>query len=172
MREEEGIPDLEEEDHDIAKVSYGHQKFASFSSAAAGEHSSSMGASTRRTDGTSSVRGSYFYQSRSAAAGRNSSYEPEVVDKNAVSHGVKRSQVQQQNVADPKKILDASDFADEIKTQFERASQCTRELSELLEVGKRHHQPKQSLFEGTSFLCLFLTLLSLILQKIQPKEIA
>ncbi|URD78547.1 hypothetical protein MUK42_05375 [Musa troglodytarum] len=146
VREEEGIPDLEEEDHDISKVSYG-QKFASFSSAAAGEHSSSMGASTRRTDGTGSVRGSYFHQSRSAAAGRNSSYEPEVVDKNAVTHGVQRSQVRQQNVADPKKVLDASDFAHEIKTQFERASQSTRELSELLEVGKRHHQPKQSLFE-------------------------
>ncbi|CAL9069700.1 protein ALTERED PHOSPHATE STARVATION RESPONSE 1-like [Musa acuminata AAA Group] len=157
VREEEGIPDLEEEDHDIAKVSYGHQKFASFSSAATGEHSSSMGASTRRTDGTSSVRGSYFYQSRSSAAGRNSSYEPEVVDKNAVTHGVQRSQVQPQNVADPKKILDASDFADEIKTQFERASQCTRELSELLEVGKRHHQPKQSLFEVSARMITVMT---------------
>lgn len=80
----------------------------------------------------------------------------EVADKNVVADEVQKRRDEQRNVAAPKKFLRDSAVARAIKTQFERASQCARELSELLEIRDHHYHPAHSLYEGKTkkIICL------------------
>ncbi|URD77571.1 hypothetical protein MUK42_02803 [Musa troglodytarum] len=68
--------------------------------------------------------------------------------KNVGADEVQKRQDEQRNVAAPKRFLRDSAAARAIKTQFERASQCARELSELLEIRDHHYHPAHSLREG------------------------
>ncbi|WOL09738.1 hypothetical protein Cni_G18491 [Canna indica] len=144
VRDEEGIPDLEEIDQEEVKEAYGNHKFAPFSSAAAREYSSTS-TSTAREDGMSSAGdGSYCYNSRPAAASRRSTFEPEVVDRNVMASEFQRTQIGQRSAAAPRKTGNPSEVADAIKAQFQRASHCFREFTELLEVGSYEYHWKHS----------------------------
>ncbi|XP_009383031.2 protein ALTERED PHOSPHATE STARVATION RESPONSE 1-like [Musa acuminata AAA Group] len=111
LRDEEGIPDLEEEDQQVRMEAY--REYVE--------------------------EGSKNDHSRPPAS--------EVADKNVVADEVQKRRDEQRNVASPKKFLRDSAVARAIKTQFERLSQCARELSELLEIRDHHYHPAHSLYE-------------------------
>ncbi|KAJ4800136.1 hypothetical protein LUZ62_051382 [Rhynchospora pubera] len=136
VREEEGIPDLEEENyHEVVKEAYGDEK--------------SVASSSTQDIGRASTgeRSNMIYQQR---------YEPrkndaeevvqEMVDKKVVSNEGRRSSVAPQRRA----VGDVGDFMDEIKIQFQRSSEAAGELGVLLEVGKRRFQPRSSVYQVSS----------------------
>ncbi|RZS07267.1 hypothetical protein BHM03_00038080 [Ensete ventricosum] len=107
LRDEEGIPDLEEEGQQVSE------------------------------------EGSENEHSRPPAS--------EVADKSVAADEAQERRDEQRNVVAPKKFLRDSAVARAIKAQFERASQCARELSELLELRDHHYHPAQSRCEGKIF---------------------
>lgn len=136
VREEEGIPDLEEEScHEVLKEAYGDEKSATSSS------TQEIGRAS------TSERSNLIYQQRFEP--RRSDVEQlvqEMVDKEVVSNAVRRS-----SVAPPRRsaVGEVPDLMDEIKIQFQRASEAAGELGVLLEVGQRRFQPRSSVYQGT-----------------------
>ncbi|KAG6510062.1 protein ALTERED PHOSPHATE STARVATION RESPONSE 1-like [Zingiber officinale] len=120
VRHEEGIPDLEEVEQEVVQeATYDNPSFIAVSSTAA-----ENGA---REDEV--ISPSYH----PSAASRSSNYDPAVIDKDTVAMG-------QRNTATSKRIRNALEVADAIKVQFQRASKCFRELSELLETGNHNDE--------------------------------
>ncbi|RCV07711.1 hypothetical protein SETIT_1G267500v2 [Setaria italica] len=133
VREEEGIPELEEDDAVVKQV--------------AGEHSApGSGARSRR----SSLGGV------SSSIAEVDEEENSVVDKEVIGGGsVARHQAPpQRNVAasapTPRRTVDSSDVAGEIKAQFVRAADAVRALSPILEVGRRRYNHRSSVYHVSS----------------------
>ncbi|ONK72852.1 uncharacterized protein A4U43_C04F24040 [Asparagus officinalis] len=128
VRDEEGIPDLEEEDDDVDEVVkevYGEQKF--------------VGSTTREYNGN---------EDRIGGVGENSRSVEVENEENVVEKKVVADDSQQQNVAasssKPRKYSDISEIGSEIRVQFDRASDAATELSKMLEVGKHPYRFRKS----------------------------
>jgi hypothetical protein len=151
MREEEGIPELEEDDAVVKQV--------------AGDHSApGSGARSRR----SSLGGV------SSSIAEVDEDENSVVDKEVIGGGsVARHQAPaQRNVAasapTPRRTVNTSDVAGEIKAQFDRAADAVRALSPILEVGRRRYNHRSSVYHGEPFV---LPILSTVFIRIAYSQI-
>lgn len=145
VREDEGIPDLEEDGQEVIKEAYSDQKFVASHSAAAVPGYSSKGASVSEEDVGSSVTDSRHIL-------RQTEDELEVVEKNVVGGEMQNSHEEKKTMGVPRKYHDVSEVASEISVQFERAAESTEDLARLLEVGKLPYIRKKSVFAGEGFL--------------------
>ncbi|KAH7690197.1 Transcription factor IIS N-terminal protein [Dioscorea alata] len=148
VREEEGIPDLEDEEHEVVKEAYSdHQKFVDTSSpgkapAAKVEEIGGLAEEPPYKRGPSEVE---------------DEDEAPVVEKNVVADEVLQSDDRRSAaapLANLRKYHGISDVAGEIKTQFEKASDTVDELSKMLEVGKLLYHQKNSVIHVSKMMCL------------------
>ncbi|XP_052143404.1 protein ALTERED PHOSPHATE STARVATION RESPONSE 1-like [Oryza glaberrima] len=133
VREEEGIPELEEDDAVVKEVS------SEYSAHGSG------GARSRR----SSIGGV------SSSIAEVDEEENPVVDKGVVGGGVARQQTPAHgnvaaSVPTPRRTADGADVAGEIKAQFVRAADAVRALAPILEVGRRSYHPRSSVYHVSS----------------------
>ncbi|KAL6634900.1 hypothetical protein ACP70R_027571 [Stipagrostis hirtigluma subsp. patula] len=133
VREEEGIPELEDEDVVVKQV--------------ASEYSTpGSGARSRR-----SSLGGVSSSIAEVEEGNNS-----VVDKEVDGGGnVARQQAPAQRNVDasvptPRRASECTNVADEIKTQFVRAADAVRALAPILEVGRRRYHPRSTVYHVSS----------------------
>ncbi|KAL9333120.1 hypothetical protein Peur_073259 [Populus x canadensis] len=138
LREEEGIPDLEDEDyqHEVVKEVHGDQKYMD------GDKSYSKSPVMDDEDGK--VRGepeASLYQARPSVDTEEDrvKYEVHVVDKKIVD-----SERSEERGNAGFKGGGPLEVAIEIKIQFERASECGNEIAKMLEVGKLPYQRKHA----------------------------
>lgn len=155
MREEEGIPDLEEEDfeHEVVKEVDGDQKFVD--SAGGGSYSKSP---AKDEDGKPNDSES-LYRNRPSVSAENDpvEYEVHVVDKKVVDEaGTSGDRANVRGYKARGGFKGDSDVMREIQIQFERASESGIELAKMLEVGKLPYKRKHATYQGKE--CLFLDL--------------
>lgn len=141
VREEEGIPDLEDEDfhHEVVKEVDGNEKFLDN-----GSHSISSVDDEEGKVLTSEVEAS-LYQTRPSEASEameneGVEYEVHVVEKKVVND---EKSEEHGNVA-RSAPRNASEVAREIEVQFLRASESGNEIATILEVGKFPYQRKHA----------------------------
>uniref|UniRef100_A0A0A9GJG2 DUF632 domain-containing protein n=2 Tax=Arundo donax TaxID=35708 RepID=A0A0A9GJG2_ARUDO len=133
VRDEEGIPELEEDDIVVKQVA---SEYSTTGSAARSRRSSLGGVS-------SSIAEVY----------EEGNY---VVDKEVIGGGnVPRQQASaQRNVTasapTPRSAVESTDVAGEIKAQFVRAADAVRALAPILEVGRRRYHPRSSVYHVSS----------------------
>ncbi|KAG1361040.1 putative nitrate regulatory gene2 protein [Cocos nucifera] len=159
VREEEGIPDLEDEEHEVVKEAYGDQKsMASTSAAAPGEYSAKAVAVAAKKDSTSDVEEGLHRTSKSGEGTSDGSsvHEVHVVENSVVADEIQRPE-EQRNVAavpPPRRYHDVSEVVQEIKAQFDRASESADEVSKMLEVGKLPYHQRHSVYKvSTVMVC-------------------
>ncbi|XP_020580034.1 uncharacterized protein LOC110024414 [Phalaenopsis equestris] len=135
VREEEGIPDLEEDELEVIKEAYGDQKFAASTSAGDAPEQSNKSASVEKDDAVGNPIDS-------------SSYHPKpkdddvvVVEKNVVGDELQKPP-EVRTVVPPRRYHNVSEVASEIRVQFEGAYESTKELAKMLEVGKHPYSDK------------------------------
>lgn len=134
LREDEDIPELEDEDyqHEVVKEVHGDQKFVdteSYSKAPVDEEDAKV------SDGDAQAS---LYQARPSTGMENDGveYEVHVVDKKVVDN-------ERPEGSKPRPVpRDASEVAREIEVQFMRASESGMEIAKMLEVGKLPYQRK------------------------------
>ncbi|CAL9147731.1 protein ALTERED PHOSPHATE STARVATION RESPONSE 1-like [Musa acuminata AAA Group] len=158
LREEEGIPDLEDEDHEVVKEAYGDPKFlASTSPAVIGEDTvKALNGSKEGVVG--SVGEDPHRQSRSIEAGRSSEHEVLVVEKSVVTQPAERRGAVGFPVS--RSYQDVFEVVQEIKTQFDRASESANQVSKMLEVGKVLYHQKNSPYKVSARMICGLPLLA------------
>lgn len=142
VREEEGIPDLEEDEQEVIKQAYGDQKFVASTSAAAVPEQSSKGVSIAKEDVGSPTESSSFHPQPKD--------EDDAVEKNVVRDEVQKPQEARRNFVAPRRYQNVSEVASEIRVQFEREAETTKELARMLEVGKLPYNRKGSVFAVSS----------------------
>ncbi|XWS67638.1 hypothetical protein CRYUN_Cryun04dG0022900 [Craigia yunnanensis] len=136
MREEEGIPDLEDEDyqHEVVKEVHGHQKFVD-----SGGYSKSP---VEDEDGkvVSSEAEPSLYKTRPSVGMENDGvkYEVRVVDKKVVDD----ERAEERGNGSRAASGDVFEVVREIQVQFVRASESGNEFAKLLEVGTLPYQRK------------------------------
>lgn len=144
VREEEGIPDLEDEDyqHEVVKEVHGDQKFVDGD---AGNHSKS--AEDNEVDKTEAS----LYQTRPSVSMENDEveYEVHVVDKKVVDND-ERSKERGGGAAFRGRggTRDPFEVVREIEVQFQRASESGTEIAKMLEVGKLPYNKKHGAYQG------------------------
>lgn len=152
VREEEGIPDLEDEDMEVVKEAYGDEKhpvkgYMGNGKAAKAEGRSSTGDELPRKSKSSEA----------SSSGSSLEHDVHVVEKSVVGEQVQRSEPRQHvhslPPTGPEKIyIDDAEVVVEIRTQFERASQSAGEVSKMLEVGKMPYYQKSSGFKVSAMM--------------------
>ncbi|KAM3376745.1 protein ROLLING AND ERECT LEAF 2 [Capsicum galapagoense] len=152
VREEEGIPDLEEEDfeHEVVKEVHGHQKFVEGESEGHGGSHSKGGALEEEREKQSDSES--LYRGRPSAAMENEQveFEVHVVDKKVVDEEGKSGHGGNLAGFKARAFKDDSDVVKEIQVQFERASESGNELTKMLEVGKLPHNRKNATYQVSS----------------------
>ncbi|XP_050231727.1 protein ALTERED PHOSPHATE STARVATION RESPONSE 1 [Mercurialis annua] len=153
LREEEGIPDLEEENyqHEVVKEVHGHEKYVDGGGGGGGGPSGGVYSSksvmmddgdAKGGGGSNSVEAS-LYQTRPSVSMENEGleYEVHVVEKKVVDN--ERSD-EHKNAGFKRGggLRDVSQVAFEIKIQFERASESGQEIALMLEVGRLPYHRK------------------------------
>ncbi|KAH7518283.1 hypothetical protein FEM48_Zijuj09G0155100 [Ziziphus jujuba var. spinosa] len=131
VREEEGIPDLEDEDyqHEVVKEVHGDQKFTADGG---GKHSKAAVVD----DEVGDTEG-LLYKTRPSVS---TEYEAHVVDKKVVDDEERSDERPAYKArAGPRNPFEA---AMEIEFEFQRASECGNEISRLLEVGSLQYNRK------------------------------
>ncbi|KAJ6717022.1 RNA polymerase SUBUNIT BETA putative (DUF630 AND DUF632)-RELATED [Salix koriyanagi] len=140
LREEEGIPDLEDEDyqHEVVKEVHGDQKYKD--EAKSYSKSPVMDGEDGKVGGETEASAS-LYQARPSVGAEEDrvAYEVHVVDKKIVDN--ERSEERGKAGLKGGGPLEV---ATEIKIQFERASECGNEIAKMLEVGKLPYQRKHA----------------------------
>ncbi|KAJ7978690.1 Protein of unknown function (DUF630 and DUF632) [Quillaja saponaria] len=146
LREEEGIPDLEDEDyqHEVVKEVHGDQKLADFVS---GSHSKpALDEEVNQTEAS-------LYQARPSVSMENDGveYDVHVVDKKVVDSDDRSKELgggaafkgrgASRNVVE---------VAREIEIQFVRASESGTEIAKMLEVGKLPYDRKHGVYQASS----------------------
>ncbi|KAL6844895.1 hypothetical protein ACP4OV_025554 [Aristida adscensionis] len=152
VREEEGIPDLEDEDMEVVKEAYGDEKhpvkgYTGNGKAAKEEGRSSTGDELPRKSKSSEA----------SSSGSNLEHDVHVVEKSVVGEQVQRSEPRQHVAGLPptgsdKTYIDDTEVVLEIRTQFERASESAGEVSKMLEVGKMPYYQKSSGFKVSAMM--------------------
>lgn len=161
VREEESIPDLEEEDYqqEVVKEIHGDQKFVDGGSNAGAKLSYSKASLDEDEDGKGDNNSEAMYRTRPSVGmdveSDAAEYEVHMVDKKVV-HDDERSGVRT-NAAGFKArgagLKGDSEVVREIQFQFERASESGNELAKILEVGKLPYNRKHAAYQakGTIF---------------------
>ncbi|KAK6916799.1 protein of unknown function DUF632 [Dillenia turbinata] len=147
VREEEGIPDLEDEDyqHEVVKEVHGDQKFIGGGGGGGGKFTA------KSVDGGADREAPH--QGRLSAAVENDSveYEVHMVDKNGVANEEKSEAKSNMPTFKARGgSLGAAEVVREIQVQFERASECGNELVKMLEVGKQQYHRKGAAYQVSS----------------------
>lgn len=143
LREDEEIPDLEDDEQEVIKEAYGDQKFAASTPAKSTLECSSEGSSVAKNDvGGSLVDGSHFHPMPTKD-------DEDVVEKKAVGE-VQKSLEEKRHVFAPSRFHDVSEVAGEIRFQFDRSAESTKELASMLEVGKLPYNRKNSVYAASS----------------------
>lgn len=153
VREEEGIPDLEEEDyqHEVVKEVHGHQKFAG------------DGGKNSKSDVDNKVVDEpdvSLYQTRPSVLKENErgvEYEVHVVDKKVVDDEERsKGSGGGSGFKGRGGSRDVFEVVREIEAQFQRASESGNEIAQILEVGKLPYGRKHGMdYEILVFLLLF-----------------
>lgn len=152
VREEEGIPDLEDEDMEVVKEAYGDEKHPTKGYAGKGKAAKEEG---RSSNGDEMPRESK--SSEASSSGSSLEHDVHVVEKSVVGEQVQRSEARQHVAGLPpagseKTYVDDNEVVLEIKTQFERASNSAGEVSKMLEVGKMPYYQKSSGFKVSAMM--------------------
>ncbi|CAD5187410.1 unnamed protein product [Musa acuminata subsp. malaccensis] len=159
LRDEEGIPDLEDEGHEVIKGAYGDPKFVPSSLAAAdGEYTGK--AATESKEGVIDSGGEDPSQkSRLVEAGGSSEHEVHVVEKNVVTEPADRRGAV--GFTTSRSYQDVSEVMQEIKTQFDRAFETADQVAKMLEAGKHLYHQKNSVYKASArMICGFPLLLT------------
>ncbi|KAK3015180.1 hypothetical protein RJ639_005326 [Escallonia herrerae] len=151
VREEEGIPDLEDEDYqqEVVKEVYGHQKFVD--TGGAGNYSSKAVAKDEETGKADSADS--LYRSRQSASSEDDAveYEVHMVDKKVVDNKERSGDAGNAPAFHARSgFRDDCEVVKEIQVQFERASDSGSELAKILEVGKQPHNRKHAAYQASS----------------------
>ncbi|KAJ4803970.1 hypothetical protein LUZ62_016536 [Rhynchospora pubera] len=150
LREEEGIPDLEEE-QEVVKAAYGDEKAPPFASGKGkvekGEASTNSGDDPHRKSRSLEVGSSSNSEGGDSSVGLE--HEINVVDKNVVGDETARRSVGNLPVPVLKNYTDDAEVVREIKLQFEKACESAEQVSRILEVGKQPYQQKSSPLKAT-----------------------
>ncbi|KAL8092166.1 uncharacterized protein LOC141689222 [Apium graveolens] len=153
LREEEGIPDLEDED-EVLKEVQGNQKFVDEGGGSHVGREEYMKATMENVvegKGKESRRDSELHYRSSRA--RESvdedpvEYEVHMIDKKVVDKNEDKSGGHRPGL---KIFRDDSEVVKEIQIQFERASEMGNELSKMLEIGKHPHSRKHAAYQAVS----------------------
>lgn len=151
VREEEGIPDLEDEDDEVVKEVHGDQKYVD-----SGRSSYSKAAGVMEEDGRGVNDADLQYKARPSESDPVE-YEVHVVEKKVVDAAEDRSK-DRANAAGfkPRGAFNGDpDVVREIQLQFQRASDSGIELSRFLEVGKLPYKRKNG---GNGKVLIFLVI--------------
>ncbi|KAL6011863.1 hypothetical protein ACLOJK_002329 [Asimina triloba] len=140
VREEEGIPDLEDEDNqeEVVKEVHGEQKFVG--------DGGDGGRFAQANDGGIAENASYLKS-------RGVEFEVHMVEKNAVADEERVAESRKSNVAPAKgqrRPRGISEVVEEIGALFDRASESGSEVSKLLEVGKLPYRGKSAAYKVPS----------------------
>ncbi|XP_042507297.1 protein ALTERED PHOSPHATE STARVATION RESPONSE 1 [Macadamia integrifolia] len=147
LREEEGIPDLEEEDfQEVVKEVHGDHKFVDGGAKKVTDDDDED--ESGNDDGEAS-----HYQTRPSVSSveKGVEYDVHLVDKNVVVNEERPED--QSNVATYKarvRLRGASEVVAEIKIQFEKAAESGTELSSMLEAGKLPYHKKNAVYQVSS----------------------
>ncbi|WOL18906.1 hypothetical protein Cni_G27703 [Canna indica] len=148
LREEEGIPDLEDEQEEIVKEAYGDSKLAVSSSDAANGEYTAKDDNGLKQDAIGST-GQDPYQKTTSLEERSSSEQEVHVVKNSVV-----TEPEDQNNAMgftvSRSYHDVNEIAQEIKIQFDRASESADKVAKMLEVGRFLYHRKNSVYKAVS----------------------
>ncbi|KAL3514948.1 hypothetical protein ACH5RR_021850 [Cinchona calisaya] len=152
VREEEGIPDLEEEDYqqEIVKKIHGNHKSVDGSSSGGGNGSYSKVALEEGKGDNSEA----LYRARPSVGLESDAaeYEVHMMDKKVVDDEERSGN--RSNVAGFKtregRFGGDSEVIREIQVQFERASESGNELAKILEVGKLPYNRKHAAYQASS----------------------
>uniref|UniRef100_A0ACD5XZ02 Uncharacterized protein n=1 Tax=Avena sativa TaxID=4498 RepID=A0ACD5XZ02_AVESA len=152
VREEEGIPDLEDEDMEVVKEAYGDEKHQAKGYNGKGKAAKEEG---RSSTGDEMPRESK--SSEASSSGSSLEHDVHVVEKSVVGEQVQRSEARQHVAGLPptgseKTYVDDNEVVLEIKAQFERASDSAGEVSKMLEVGKMPYYQKNSGFKVSAMM--------------------
>lgn len=138
LREEEGIPELEDDDYrqEVVKEVQGEQKLV---------------------DGDNSGNGSQLKKVEDEADGKIAAVESEglesevhMVDKNVVAGEESEDQPASVAASKGRGSIETSDAVEEIKAQFDRASESGKLVSKMLEVGKLPYRGKSAVYKVPS----------------------
>ncbi|XP_061344117.1 protein ALTERED PHOSPHATE STARVATION RESPONSE 1-like isoform X2 [Gastrolobium bilobum] len=133
LREEEGIPDLEDEDyqHEVVKQVHGDQKLVE------PHHEASRAAAAAAADNDH---------------GHGVEYEVHVMDKKVVDEDDDRAKSKEHAAfrGGPRGSRNPLEVAKEIQLQFQRASDSGVEIAKILEVGKLPHNRKHGAYQASS----------------------
>uniref|UniRef100_M8CD87 Uncharacterized protein n=1 Tax=Aegilops tauschii TaxID=37682 RepID=M8CD87_AEGTA len=151
VREEEGIPDLEDEDMEVVKEAYGEDKHLLNGHTGKGKAAKEEG---RSSTGDELPRDSK--SSLPSSSGSSLDHDVHVVEKSVVGEQV-RNEARQHVAGLPgtgseKTYVDDNEVVLEIKAQFERASSSAGEVSKMLEVGKMPYYQKGSGFKVSAMM--------------------
>ncbi|XP_058090719.1 protein ALTERED PHOSPHATE STARVATION RESPONSE 1-like [Magnolia sinica] len=159
VREEEGIPDLEDEEyqHEVVKEVHGEQKLA----ADAADGGRYLNVENR------GLGGDAVYQERRSGFGQSEEveYEVHMVEKNVVANEERPPEDRRRNVGAVKTLggsLSVLEVVGEIKAQFDRASESGSEVSKMLEVGKLPYRGKNAIHKVSSKMLDVITPLSVV----------
>ncbi|KAF4368290.1 hypothetical protein G4B88_008594 [Cannabis sativa] len=155
VREEEGIPDLEDEEyqHEVVKEVHGDQRYAA---ADGGKHAKAAAAAAVDDKVNEPEVSHYQTRPRESMENEGMEYEVHVVEKKVVDEE-ERSKDRGGGAAFKGRggYRDVFEAVREIETQFQRASESGNEIAQMLEVGKlpynRRHASKM-LHVGTQSL--------------------
>ncbi|GMH18130.1 hypothetical protein Nepgr_019971 [Nepenthes gracilis] len=156
VREEEGIPDLEDEDyqHEDVKEVYGAQKFVGTDNGN-GSGGGSSGKNFTKGEDEEDLgvnKGVPLYRMRPTTSVEHDPVESEVhmVDKKVVGEGGSEEQENVGAFRVRRGFRNVSEVVKEIHVQFGRASASGSELAEMLEVGKLLYKRKNAAFQVSS----------------------
>jgi hypothetical protein len=142
LRDEEGIPDLEDED-EVVKEVHGDQKFI----ADGGKSGGGGGGNQSKAVVDDSQASASLYESRPSAAQESDGmeYEVHMVEKKVVGNE-ERGEESRAGFKGSRSVLQV---AKEIEFQFERASESGNEIAKILEVGRLPYNRKHGVYQGT-----------------------
>ncbi|KAG9443143.1 hypothetical protein H6P81_018997 [Aristolochia fimbriata] len=137
VREEEGIPDLEDEEfqHEVVKEVYGEQKLVD--SAGPGYSKVAPVEEEKRISGDGEEGGGL-------------EYEVHMMDKNVVEKEVKAEERSNATAFKARGSLAVPEVVREIKAQFDRAAESANEISKMLEAGKLPYHRKGAAHRASS----------------------
>ncbi|KVI04034.1 protein of unknown function DUF630 [Cynara cardunculus var. scolymus] len=160
VRDEEGIPDLEDEDfyqQEVVKEVHGNQKFVDAGGGAGG------GSGSGGDDGGKKGAAVEEKSEERAAADLHYRSVPNVVTKedDPVEYEVHVVDKEVDNQKKPLVFQNDAEVVKEIQTQFNRASESGNDLSKILEVGKLPHNRKHVAYQVPSKMLSVFTPLAL-----------
>lgn len=152
VREEEGIPDLEDEDfqQEVVKEVHGNQKFVDDRGSGGRDvYSKPALVDDEERKGKGNNNDSELhYGPSSSMEDDEMEYEVHMVDKKVVDKEDKSGH--RPNAAAFKGFRDDSEVVKEIQAQFERASELGSELEKMLEIGKHPYTSKHAAYKAVS----------------------